>query len=105
MGILSDIKYAVKNRLRVTIYYAGDESVKPGIRIIDCYATGALKGSGKKGVLAFLRSGVSLSGNDPQWRTFRIDRIRSVQVTANVFPIRSSYIRYPKQFASVDIQL
>ncbi len=105
MAIVNDLHFAIKNRLNIRFFYSGDETVKAGYRNVDIYAIGKLKGSGRLAILGYFRSGVSLSDETPYWRTYRVDRIKALSLTSNKYNIRSSYRRYPKQFASIDFQL
>lgn len=104
MGVVSDLQFAIKNKLNVRFFYSGDSEVKPGYRNVDVYAMGRLP-NGKLAILAFYRSGVTKTDETPYWRTYRVDRIKALSVTKNVYNIRSSYRRFPKQFVSIEIQL
>lgn len=78
---VNSIEDSIKNRYRVVINYEGDPShgIAPGIRTIEVYAYGLTK-AGNPVIRAFQPYGDTAS-KVPNWKFFRIDRIKSWKPT------------------------
>lgn len=88
----NDVADAIENRDIVYIYYAGDETVNKGFRIIEPYALGRTS-AGNLAVRAWQQAGATDSGVNPSrqrdeipgWRLFRLDGITTFAKTQKKF--------------------
>lgn len=94
----SKIIEVMKARNVVKIYYDGDETIRPGYRVVEIYALGTSYANNPV-IRAWQRSGVSdTPGGDgldplkdiPGWRLFNTNNIEQFQVTKEVFDTRES---------------
>ena len=85
--MFTTLQNAISERLLVTIDYF------PGVRVIEPHALG-IGSDGQPLLRAFQRSGVSLSGDVPNWKLFRVDRIRAANTNGEQFATpRAGYRR------------
>jgi hypothetical protein len=87
---------AIKTNSEVTIYYAGDETVNKGYRVIQPFCFGVNK-SGNPCIRAWQTNGATDTPNGskaddpltrmPGWRMFRLDRISTFNKTTNRFDV------------------
>jgi predicted DNA-binding transcriptional regulator YafY len=70
----SSILDAIDKKVRVNIYYEGDDNTAPGKRTIEVYAYGISKGNNHV-IRAYQVFGDSKRKIVPGWKLFRLDRI------------------------------
>jgi hypothetical protein len=85
------LRKAISDRLPITINYTGPaDEVKPGKRIdIQPVIMGKNIKSGNTVIWAFVTKGVSKKGL-PNWKMFRVDRIKEVNINMGVQPFKLS---------------
>lgn len=76
--MLTTIKQAIAEMRRLEIYY------EPGSRVIEPHAVGYSK-DGNILLRAYQVAGASASGEHAHWKLFRLDRTRSIFMTADGF--------------------
>lgn len=89
------IEQAIREKKVITIKYKDGPIVLAGHRTIEPHAFGTAT-SGNEVVRAWLKEGVSKTGRsgkspEPGWRLFRIDRIKSVEISEEKFKTRLGY--------------
>lgn len=89
------IDQAIREKKVITIKYKDGPIVLAGHRTIEPHAFGEAT-SGNDVVRAWLRDGVSKTGRsgkspEPGWRLFRLDRIKSIELTDEGFKTRMGY--------------
>ena len=89
------IDQAIKEKKVIRIRYKDGPIVLAGHRVIEPHAFG-MATSGNEVVRAWLRSGVSKTGDSgespmPGWRLFRLDRIKNIEVLDEKFKTRPGY--------------
>jgi predicted DNA-binding transcriptional regulator YafY len=94
-SIRSLIDQAIREKKVITIKYKDGPIVLAGHRTIEPHAFGEAT-SGNEVVRAWLVDGISKTGRsgkspEPGWRLFRLDRIKSVELTEEEFKTRSGY--------------
>lgn len=90
------IQQAIKEKKVIEIRYKDGPVVRAGHRIIEPHALGAHESTGNTVLRAWLKGGVSKTGEagtspEPGWRLFRLDRIKSVTFTGEGFKTRHGY--------------
>ena len=94
-SIRDTIEQAIREKKVITIKYKDGPIVLAGHRTIEPHAFGTAT-SGNEVVRAWLKEGVSKTGRsgkspEPGWRLFRIDRIKSVEISDEGFKTRPGY--------------
>jgi predicted DNA-binding transcriptional regulator YafY len=94
-SIRDTIEQAIREKKVITIKYKDGPIVLAGHRTIEPHAFGTAT-SGNDVVRAWLKEGVSKTGRsgkspEPGWRLFRIDRIKSVEISDEGFKTRPGY--------------
>ena len=80
------IDRAIEGKVRLYLDYA------PGLRLVEPHAYGRSKLDNQL-LYAYQVGGASESGGIPDWRTFRVDRIRSAEYDSETFEVRPDFDR------------
>ncbi len=80
------IDRAIDNKTRLYMDYG------PGLRLVEPHAYGR-SGLDAPLLFAYQIGGASESGGIPDWRTFRVDRIKSVGLDSETFEVRPDFDR------------
>jgi len=85
MSLQEAILFCIENNFKMDIMYSdgNDKEVLTGYRNISPAALGKHRTTGNKVVRAFLNEGASLSKKSPNWRLFRLDRIKQYNIYYN----------------------
>jgi len=81
MSLQDTIHFCIENGFKLDIEYEGEnEDVLNGYRTVAPAAFGKHITTGNKVMRAYLLQGVSKSKKSPQWRLFRLDRIKKYNI-------------------------
>jgi predicted DNA-binding transcriptional regulator YafY len=78
LAMLAVIKNAIENKLLIDLQY------DPGGRVVEPHCLG-ISSEGHRLLRAYQRRGASASGESPEWKLFRIDRIEMLKATNECF--------------------